>query len=322
MRAWRPLLLLALAVAFGWAATRAIRTWRRPSGRLQELTIYDAPDHWRAGGFVLLTAPLRAPSNADATDQTEVWLKLPPGSILRTRRLPDGRTTFTVPPGTIADRVELIGGRVADVRGTRFEEGGREIFHAFRPEPDAEGRRLFGYEWERGNSGQEGEAAGLFDARLRKTEGARAAGRFRELMACAGCHPANKPPNTRPGAGGLPNRATDGSGLYQLLAVLSDESPLEAYRPREMNLDNPLVVIRCGGGGAPRTVPGKRGGMHVVCSDGSVPLGRLELPAALRAGDARARQICEARRVLEEHLDHAGRRAFAAALGACSAVRP
>jgi hypothetical protein len=243
-----------------------------------------------------------------------VWLKLPSDSTIRTRRLSDGRTTLTVPAGTVADRVESIGGRVVDVRGTRFEPGGRELFHVFRPDQSG---RLYGYEWERGNAEAARTVAGLFDRRLRKIEGDRSARRFAGLLDCAGCHIADKLPNRRPFEGGLPNRATDASGLYQILAVLFDESPLEQYRPREMNIDDPLVQMHCRRADPPRITRGRDGSRGVDCADGSVPVGRFDLPAALRAGDTRAAEICIARRMLFRHLDSEGRRAFAQAFTAC-----
>src|SRR5581483_11475852 len=110
----------------------------------------------------------------------------------------------------------------------------------------------------------------------------------------------------------------DDSGLYQLLAVLNDETALEFYRARNANVEDPFVSVGCAGGAAPRTARDPGGTARVVCSDQSVPVGRLDLVAALDAGDARARRICRSRMALASHLDDVGRQEFAAALRECA----
>ena len=283
--------------------------------------IGDGPEHWRRQGFVELVAPLRAPSNAAGDDLAAVWLRVPEGALIRAWRLPDGRPTVAVPEGTEADRVETVSGVVADVRGTRFGAGGRQLFHVLRPADSA--GRLVGYEWERSDAAQAQAAAVAFDSLLDRTGvPAGAADRFRERLDCATCHPSDKPANDRPGERGLPNRRTDASGLYQLLAVLSDESPLEAYRPREMNAEDPFVTFSCRGVQSPAVTRVAAGAARINCPDGSVPIGRLDLRAALRARDPHAARVCEARLALEGHMDATGRAAFAAAFDECRAERP
>jgi len=309
------------ALAVGWTASRAVAWMRGARAGPRRVAIDGGPGYWREQGFTLLAPALRAPSNVDGTDVTEVWLKLPAGSTLRTVRRPEGGVSLSVPAGTIAHRVELIGGVVVDVRGTRFEAGGREIFLILRPDSTRGGRKLDGYEWPREDPRQAQTVARLMSDRVRATAGARAADRLRSLMDCAGCHPRDKPGLRRPSPAGFPNRPTDGSGLYQILAVLSDQSPLERYRPREMNLDDPFVRIQCDGS-APVTRTARSGGFHVSCADGSVPVGRLDIGAALAAGDERALGVCAARLALEGHMDAPGRDAFAEAFAACRTPRP
>jgi hypothetical protein len=309
----------AMAIMVGWAAARTLRaSTGGPARNVRRITIDSPNTYWAKNGFVPLVAPLAAPTNADGTDLTVVWLKLPAGAVIRTRRLADGRVSLSVPPGTEADRVESIGDEVADVRGIRFEGEGRQTFHVLRPESARHEGGLGGYEWPRGDGEAERSATELLTADILGRDGRRPADRFRGLMGCAGCHPSDKPANRRPADAGLPNRPTDGSGLYQILAVLRDETPLESYRPRDVNLDNPFVQILCGDGGAPQTVRGSHDSARASCSDGSVPRGRLDVVAALKSGDQRARQVCQARASIAAHLDEAGKRAFAEGLRECA----
>src|SRR5215831_9286096 len=88
----RFVVLALLSIATGWAGVRAYRAWGRTSGdRPVPITIASPASHWESSGFVELVTPIRAPSSADGTDRTQVWLKLPRGSVIQTFRLPDGR---------------------------------------------------------------------------------------------------------------------------------------------------------------------------------------------------------------------------------------
>jgi hypothetical protein len=314
--------LSGVALLLGFAGARAGRCWSQGTASKPPALIIDEPQtYWARNGFIPLTTPIHLPSNAAGTDQAVVWLKIPEGSKFRTRRLPGGGLTVAVPEGTVADRVETIDGSVADVRGTRFGAGGRQLFHILRPATDEASSRLVGYEWPRGDDAGKRAVTELMlmRARIRERNGARAADRFASLMDCAGCHAANKPESLVPAKSGVPNRATDDSGLYQILAVFADEAPLERYRSRDLNVDDPFVHIHCGDHGSPDVARGHDGSVSVSCPDGTVPIGRFDMAAALRAGDPRAREICRTRRALGERLDDAGQHEFTAALEACAA---
>src|SRR5262249_47634760 len=89
---------------------------------------------WIDRGYAEMVAPLRLPSRLDDSSAIEIWLKLPDQGKITVKHLPDQkRDTLVYPPGTIADRLELLeaGKRVADVRGTELFEGGREAFHVY-----------------------------------------------------------------------------------------------------------------------------------------------------------------------------------------------
>jgi hypothetical protein len=316
----RFLALALLSIAAGWVGVRVFRGWGAAAGdRLDRISIASPASYWESRGFVELVTPIRAPSSADGTDRTQVWLKLPRGSVIQTLRLPDGRTSVLLPSGTEADRVESVGGSVADVRGTRIDDRGRSRQHVLRPEGAVLGGELEGFEWMEGDGDSVRAITDVLASRLRRAYGARAAERFGGLMDCAGCHATNKLPKRLRAEGGLPNRGTDGNGFYQILAVLSDEAPLELYRPRDLNVDDPFVRIRCGDGAPPEVGRRPNGETRVTCLDGSVPVGRLDLLGALSAGDERAKGVCRARVMLAAHLDEAGQRVFGSALRECAA---
>src|SRR5438046_10311734 len=90
------------------------------------LVIDDPQGHWQRAGVVELVPAILPPSTPDGRDRIHVFYKIPDGA---TFTVSDGRSgkTLKVPAGTEADRVEMdedaSGGRVADVRGTRFADG-------------------------------------------------------------------------------------------------------------------------------------------------------------------------------------------------------
>ena len=139
--------------------------------------------------------------------------------------------------------------------------------------------------------------------------------RFDALNDCVVCHEhdqrvADGPSRRRP------SRATDASGLYLALATLSDQAPVEGYRPYDVNADSPYVTATCGDVPAElRQLP--NGGRRFVCADGRVAIAHLDLPSARAAGDPHAAAVCASRGALFAHLDAAGRRAFAAAFAEC-----
>ena len=99
-----------------------------------------APEgHFAREGFVEMVSPIHLPTTAGRLLRTRVFLKLPPGGRVATDGTPQA-PTLRFPPGTEAERVDewrgASGWRVVDVRGTRLDEGGRALFHAYRPARD------------------------------------------------------------------------------------------------------------------------------------------------------------------------------------------
>ncbi len=281
-------------------------------GSVSEIASDPTPDRWDSAGFVEMTPAIRPPTSADGADVIQVWLRLPEGPSLRVVDAGAG-PKLVMPVGTEADRVELQGhgkhARVLDVRGTRFLAEGEE-FHMERP---ANGR-LSGVAWPRDNP----RAQKLADEHVAEMAGPKAADWLVKLNQCAFCHTPNKAENVRVNADGLPNRATDGSGLYHPQAVLDDETPIEASRPHDQNIGDPFIRLRCRDGRAHGVRKNDDGSLRPFCPDGSPPLARLDVRAALAAGDAHAKAVCASRRYLFEHLTVEDRAAFRGAFDACS----
>jgi hypothetical protein len=277
---------------------------------------------WARQGFVEMVPALRPPTTADRADRIEVWMKLPEGAVIETRWAPDQeRWVLVMPEGAVVDRVEQMtpaGGAswVADVRGTEFLGGGHEQFHVLR----RAGPRLTGFSWPRDGPAAQREATDLLGALLRR-QGADGPWirKVTALNDCAQCHRHEKPESTLLDEGGVPHRATDASGLFVPTAVLSSRAPIETARPWDQNLDDPFIRFRCPSG-EPRRVErgsGAEAARFLRCPGGAVPIGELDVRAALAAGDTHATAVCASRRYLFEHLDGMGRTAFAEALAEC-----
>jgi hypothetical protein len=288
---------------------------RTASVGVRELRIDDGAAHWQRAGFFLLSPALRLPSNAEASDVSQVWIRIPEGARIASRRDAAGaRDVLVFPPGTEADRVETIDGAVADVRGTVLGEAGAERFHVYRRVGDA----LRGFEWPRDHEDAQRTVddrlielvSGSQSTRLAESE------RLRGINHCSSCHPHDKPENRVPFERGLPNRATDGTGFYLPASVFEEDVPLETYRPREMNVGDPFVTFHCDTGALERP----EGLGHFRCSDGSVPRGHLDLARAVAAADRHAERVCASRCFLEKHMDEPTRERFATALAVCLPV--
>ena len=304
-----------------------------PSRGVVSVAIDDPAQYWEAGGFAAMTPPVRLPSR-DGRERIAVWLRIPDGENLRVERGPAGGVELAYPEGTVADRADMSDGAdarsVGDVRGTRFVGEGRELFHVLRRLDDGS-PRLSGVEWARDDAPAAREATDQMATRVAQMEGLSPdeAARdpelrlFRQQNDCASCHQHEKPEravrDARGTAGGaLPNRATDGAGLYVIATVLADGAPLETHRAREMNVEDPFVSVTCGADGSPPRLVRRAGGARRYdCDDGRVPYARYDLPAALASGDDHARAVCRSRAYLFEHMDVGGRAAYAGAFSAC-----
>ena len=281
------------------------------SGGVRDVTIEDRDAHWQKAGFVELVPSVRPPTTTDEKDLVKVWLKLPDQG-----KVAMSAGSLRVPPGTVADRVESLGRGGIDVRGTSFGERGAEKFHVYHSDEKKPGAPLAGWEWPRGDEKAQAEATERLVASL--TAAHALPGEIEMLRGfndCSRCHEHQKPELNRAEVR-APRRSTDGSGLFELLAVLRDESPIEMNRPRDMNVGLPFVEVRCGAARAELQVR-PDGARRFVCKDGSVPIGKLDVARAMAANDPYAQEVCKARRYLYDHMDDGARKEFQAGFAAC-----
>jgi hypothetical protein len=291
------------------------------------IDIADPRGYWRDNGFVELTPAIRV-STAPGW-RTVVYLRIPAGGVITTRMLDDQRRpTLKLPPGSASDRVSLTADEagqwtVDDVRGTRWGPDGREYFHVYRPAGIEPGAPLTGWEWPRDDPHRANAANSLLTQFVRDTPQPLTGllpswgevARFRALNQCQQCHIPDKP-EARYDRAGLPSWATDASGLYVPLAVLTDRAPLSTTSMfSDPNAGDPFVSARCGD--KPASEHMGRRSRWFSCPDDGMPMGVLDVAAARAAGDPHALGLCAARRYLYERMDAAGRKAFAAAFAAC-----
>ncbi|MEY4514581.1 MAG: hypothetical protein RLZZ450_6703 [Pseudomonadota bacterium] len=323
LRASRPMrvgLLLAGAFCVGVASQTDAHAGRAPVGTH---VLPQGDRHWQ--GWIELTPAIATPESGD--DLTRVFATFPPTDRIRLTDSHD-RGSLRVPPGTMIDRVELrrVGGtfRVIDVRGTSFDDNGGEVFRAYRALHTGPGAPLIGVSWPRQDLASEAQARSAMRHAMEHGAGvvgdgltrARTVERYQRLLDCRGCHQINAVEHDRGGYVG-PRRPTDASGLYSLLATLTDESVVETYRPHDRNRTRAGIRYQCRDGSVART---NRGFQHLACADGAVPRARLDVAVALKAGDPRALKLCESRRALAAFLHEEVRRQFAVELAACGAA--
>lgn len=277
---------------------------------VSNVTIENRTTHWEQNGFVEMVPPIRPPSTVDEHDVVKVWLKIPDGG-----KLVMSAGSLRVPAGTIADRVETRGQGNVDVRGTRFGERGAEFFHVYHSDANTPGAPVTGWEWPRGDDKLQKEATDKLVASLAGQPQAEIE-MLRGFNECARCHEHERPPVTRVEVS-APRRATDGSGLFELLAVLRDDAPLELNRPRDMNVGLPYFEVRCSNGERAELQTRPDGARRFACKDGSVPVARLDVAQGVAAKDEHALQVCKSRRYLYDRMDEAARAEFRAGFVAC-----
>lgn len=294
------------------------------SDRVTPRRIDEPASHWLRSGYTELVPPVRLPTDREGRDHIAVWIKLGDGPI--TSLLNANGPTLRFPAGTIADRVESMGDAVIDVRGTTLTEAG-ELFHVYVPEATAPSA-LVGWEWLRGDDAAQAAATRellrTLDKTRRRIRGmpepsddahARSLASYQKNNACAGCHAHDKALTP---TGDVVHRPTDANGFFVPLSLFADAVPLERHRPWDANANDPFLTLSCSlSGGAPRLVE-KAGLRHYVCQGSEVPLAVLDVPAALRAGDARAVGLCASRRFLGERMDATARALFRAKLEECT----
>jgi hypothetical protein len=255
--------------------------------------------------WIELTPAIRTPLTQGRRDRTAVYLLLANEGVIELAN-PVDRRSLRVPSGSISERVEhrWTSGAwtVADVRGTEFRPEG-EWFHVLRP---LEETALFGPFYRRGDAeGQQRARQIMRDALLEQhgdsAQSRATVARFGRLMDCAACHA----PRTDERLGGTnewPRRPTDARGLYSLLAVLSDESVAETYRPVDPNEGDPLIETRCA---------------MTPCQTGSARSLRLNVRAGIALHDPHTLDVCRARRALAGRMSAAAREAWRAEISGC-----
>jgi hypothetical protein len=234
------------------------------------------------------------------------------------------------PPGTVADRVETMRNQpkalqvingIEDVRGARIDDQGQTLFHDYQPVPGDASGRLRGYEWLRTDSQGDDLAADALIKLFYPGPDAAAhpdAQTFRRLNQCGRCHQPNQAA-PRAGSPRVPGTAallTDSHGFFQPLTVLEDTMLMRSSRRWDLNADDPFTSVWCGTSQVHATTNGDRRGYS--CPDGAPPIGKLDMAAALAKNDAHARQVCESRRYLYQHMDQAARDAYRPFFTVCS----
>lgn len=309
------------------SATLARTTAATPPSEPVSVEIGDPSMYWSSDGFVALVPAIRV--SVTPGSRTVIYLQIPLGRKITTRFLSDqGRYTLKLPLGSIADRVSYSkrsNGKfvIDDVRGTRWDESGTELFHVYRPVSDEADAPLMGFEWRRGDSQQEARATAKLVDLIQSTSerfpvlraSRRDVARFRDLNRCQMCHVPNKQ-MAQTNDDVLPPWQTDTLGLYVPLAVLQDDSPLSttAYFD-DPNADDPFVSARCARGYADRRR--SMASRWFACDDDSVPIGHYDLASALTADQEHAHLVCATRRYLYDRLDELGRQIFAPSVQAC-----
>jgi hypothetical protein len=321
--------LLGLVLAT-WPVTADVG--KKPEDGIRTELISD-PDYWQHMGYAEMVPSLRLPTTHDATDIIRVYLRLPARSRISAHYLADqNRYTLLFPPGTRADRVESLRYRddqgelretPVDVRGTLIETSGEQRFHTLRPTNGKPAAPLLGWSWPAGDTAAREEAtrrivafaehaATPLDSPPLSGSALRA---LRRLSDCTRCHVPNHRRASSTDQAPLPRRETDGAGFYVPLTVLESQVAVAATRPLDLNADDPFVHVRCGE--EPARLAHEGEWTWYRCADGSVPIGRRDVRAALAAGDAYTKAVCRSRRYLYDHMDAAAREAFAPSFEEC-----
>jgi hypothetical protein len=281
-------------------------------------------EQWIHEGYIEMVSPVRPPSSLDGKTRIVVYTRFPKAGLIRAvPGLAQGTWTLAVPDGTESDRVELYGEgeddtevsngsfRVLDVRGITFQQSGQEM-HVLRPAAAS----LLGLAWERGPL--EARATELLAELVRnavltapnaQVDREKAAMHLSALNNCQTCHVPQHAARTREGEPGIVNRGTDASGLFQHASILQERLPFERYRPRDMNISDSFMTRLCGETVAPVGAQ--------TCTDGSVLEGKLEIKAALAAGNLHAKRVCASRRALAERMLPEARTRFSKAFTVC-----
>jgi hypothetical protein len=316
------------------------------AGESLEAVAIDAPRHfWEERGFAAMIPSIRLPTTHEADDLIHVWLRVPEGGRIGAEYLSkQDRWSLVFPTGTRSDRVEYLrisgpepdsetlflpddpkargGWSVADVRGTVVLADGQR-FHVLRPVSGEPHAPLIGRAWRRGDAQAQHLATDWLTDRAASTR--RPGGRppldpagisqLARLNDCARCHRRDKPRRLWQDEEIAMKRATDARGFFVPQAVLSDDCVVANHRPRDLNVEDPFVEVRCGD--QPATLEEHNGAEIYSCANGRVPIGYRDVPAGLAAGHAYTERLCQSRRWLYARMTPRARRAFVRAFEVC-----
>lgn len=305
--------------------------------QLHAVRIPNSLRYWPQHGFVDMVPPVRLPTDKTIDEKIMVWLRIPTGKKITVLWLADQRRyTLKFPPGTVTDRIDsgqnakqamFVVNGIHDVRGARIDADGRTWWHVYEPVPGESSKWLKGFAWLRAGSKGDNIAADSLIKLYYPGAPAKAKQEmavFRRLNQCTACHQINRPVPTKT----LPwkflghvifvaTSETDGDGFYQPITVLTDTMTLVNSRPWDLNAGDPYITVWCGKHRAKLTTKGDSYRRY-TCPDRGVPVGKLDMLAALKHKDPHALQVCAARRYLYEHMTENGRKDFARYFEECS----
>jgi hypothetical protein len=326
--------LLALA-----CATPAVAAGSQADIHLHAVEWPNRIGYWQQSGFVEMVPPVRLPTDKGIHEYIQVWLRIPAGEKVAVRWLPgQKRYTLAFPPGTVADRID--GGEhakqamftvdgIADVRGATIAADGKTWWHVYEPVPGESSGWLHGFAWLRSGPAGDDLAADSLIKLYYPGAPARAKeemAEFRRLNQCSACHMPDRPvptattdndlsfPTTR---SGLSVPETDADGFYQPITVLTDSMTLVNIRPWDLNVDDPYITIWCGKARARLATKGNDYRRY-LCPGNAVPVGKLDMAAALAHEDPHALAVCASRKYLYAHITAGDRKDFASGFAECS----
>jgi hypothetical protein len=110
---------------------------------------------------------------------------------------------------------------------------------------------------------------------------------------------------------------TDADGFYQPITVLTDSMTLVNMRPWDLNVDDPYITVWCEKARARLTTKGNDYRRY-LCPGNGMPVGKLDMAAALAHRDPHALAVCAARKYLYAHMTAGDRKDFASGFAECS----
>jgi hypothetical protein len=281
------------------------------------------PLQWINSGFIELTTPVRPPTSADGSARIVVVMKFPTGQLLSSNN--GTPPSLSIPVGTEAARVEYAANgttselsaawRVLDVRQFSWRSTSM-LCTVLRPDGDG---KLVGLRWP--CSAANDEQAGTllsqfvrdnrFEAPRSDAGRERAASHIAQINGCVRCHQANRREDRS--ATAVVQRSTDSNGLFSIRSLMTDQDPIERYRPIDRNLGDPFMHSVC-----PQSDVSATTG---ECTDGMRRQLRYDIAPALAAQDSHAVAVCASRLSIAAVMTSGARATFASALHPCLPTR-